>query len=37
VQNLLSPTLPAALLTVIGFHWLFGGTVIGFLASGAAE
>jgi len=23
------------LLTVIGFHWLFGGTVIGFLASAA--
>src|SRR5215211_6133281 len=27
--------LAAALLTVIGFHWLFGGTVMGFLASAA--
>ena len=35
LESLLSPTLAAALLTVIGFHWLFGGTVIGFLASAA--
>ncbi len=33
LENLLSPVLAAALLTVIGFHWLFGGTVIGFLVS----
>jgi MFS family permease len=33
LENLLSPALAAALLTVIGFHWLFGGTVIGFLLS----
>ena len=35
LESLLSPTLAAALLTVISFHWLFGGTVIGFLASAA--
>ncbi len=35
LESLLSPTLAAALLTVIGFHWLFGGTVIGFLVSAA--
>ena len=35
LENLLSPALAAALLTVIGFHWLFGGTVIGFLVSAA--
>ena len=35
LESLLSPTLAAALLTVIGFHWLFGGTVVGFLASAA--
>lgn len=33
LENLISPILAAALLTVISFHWLFGGTVIGFLAS----
>jgi len=33
MENLISPMLAAALLTVISFHWLFGGTVIGFLAS----
>ena len=33
LENLLSPVLAAALLTVIGFHWLFGGTVVGFLIS----
>jgi hypothetical protein len=35
LESLLSPALAAALLTVIGFHWLFGGTVIGFLDSAA--
>lgn len=35
LESLLSPILAAALLTVIGFHWLFAGTVIGFLASAA--
>src|SRR3954463_13482508 len=35
LENLLSPALAAALLTVISFHWLFGGTVIGFLCSAA--
>ena len=33
LESLLSPMLAAALLGVIGFHWLFGGTVIGFIAS----
>ncbi|WP_137909979.1 MULTISPECIES: MFS transporter [unclassified Burkholderia] len=35
MESLVSPMLAAALLTVIGFHWLFGGTVIGFLCSAA--
>src|SRR5918994_3973215 len=35
LESLLSPMMAAALLTVIGFHWLFGGTVLGFLASAA--
>ncbi|TPQ49312.1 MFS transporter [Prosthecomicrobium hirschii] len=35
LESLLSPTLAAALLSVIGFHWLFAGTVVGFLASAA--
>src|SRR5215213_7063974 len=35
LENLLSPTLAAALLTIISFHWLFGGTVVGFLVSAA--
>jgi MFS family permease len=35
LENLLSPILAALLLTVMGFHTLFGGTVIGFLASAA--
>src|SRR3954468_6677361 len=34
LENLLSPMLAAVLLTVINFHWLFGGTVVGFLCSG---
>ena len=33
LESLLSPALAAALLSVISFHWLFGGTAIGFLAS----
>jgi H+ antiporter protein len=33
MENLISPMLAAALLTVISFHWLFGGTAIGFVAS----
>ena len=32
-ESLVSPLLAAALLTVISFHWLFAGTVVGFLAS----
>jgi len=35
LENLLSPTLAAALLTVISFNMLFAGTVIGFLCSAA--
>src|SRR5215211_6894537 len=35
LESLLSPTLAAALLTVMSYHWLFGGTVIGFLCSAA--
>lgn len=35
LESLLSPALAAALLTVISFHGLFGGTVIGFMASAA--
>ncbi|MGY2049159.1 MFS transporter [Methylobacterium sp. JK268] len=35
LENLLSPALAAVLLTVINFHWLFGGTVVGFLCSAA--
>ena len=33
LENLLSPILAAALLTVIGFHWLFAGTSVGFVIS----
>ena len=33
LENLLSPILAAALLTVISFHWLFAGTSIGFIFS----
>lgn len=33
MESLVSPMLTAALLTVISFHWLFGGTVVGFIAS----
>lgn len=35
LENLISPMLAAALLTVVSFPFLFGGTVIGFLASAA--
>ena len=35
MESLVSPMLAAALLTVIGFHDLFVGTVVGFLASAA--
>jgi len=35
LENLVSPMLAAALVGIVGFHWLFGGTVIGFLASAA--
>ncbi len=35
MESLISPMLAAALLTVIGFHDLFAGTVVGFLASAA--
>ncbi len=33
LESLLSPMLAAALLTVINFHWLFGGTAVGFILS----
>jgi H+ antiporter protein len=33
LENLLSPMLAAALLSVISFHWLFSGTSIGFVLS----
>lgn len=33
MENLVSPALAAALLTLVEFHWLFAGTMIGFLAS----
>jgi MFS family permease len=33
LESLASPILAAALLSVISFHWLFGGTAIGFIAS----
>lgn len=35
LESLLSPTLAAALLTVVTFNWLFLGTVIGFFCSAA--
>ena len=35
MESLVSPMLAAALLAVIGFHDLFAGTVVGFLASAA--
>jgi MFS family permease len=33
LENLLSPALAGVLLAFISYHWLFGGTVIGFLGS----
>jgi MFS family permease len=33
LEMLLSPSIAAALLTAISFHWLFTGTAFGFLAS----
>jgi len=33
LESIVSPMLAAALLTVISFHWLFAGTVVGFLVS----
>lgn len=33
LESLLSPIFAAILLTVINFHWLFGGTSIGFVIS----
>ena len=35
MENLTSPILAAGLLTIISFHWLYAGTVIGFLCSAA--
>ncbi|ODM72071.1 MFS transporter [Bradyrhizobium elkanii] len=35
LENLLSPTLAAAILTIISFNILFAGTVVGFLCSAA--
>src|SRR5215216_5182194 len=35
MESLLSPTLAAALLTVVTFNWLFIGTVVGFFCSAA--
>jgi H+ antiporter protein len=35
LESVASPMLAAALLSVISFHWLFSGTVIGFLGSAA--
>ena len=33
LENLLSPALAGLLLLVMSYHWLFGGTVIGFVLS----
>ncbi|MFQ1699958.1 MFS transporter [Loktanella agnita] len=33
LENLISPALAGLLLLVISYHWLFGGTVIGFVIS----
>lgn len=35
LEALVSPMLATLLLTLINFHWLFSGTVLGFLASAA--
>jgi len=33
LESLLSPTIAAALLAFVSFHWLFAGTALGFLGS----
>ncbi|MEE9427052.1 MAG: MFS transporter, partial [Paracoccaceae bacterium] len=33
IENLVSPALAGFLLTLMSFHWLFGGTVVGFIGS----
>lgn len=33
MEALLSPSIAAALLTIVSFHWLFAGTAIGFVIS----
>ncbi|MGQ7794059.1 MFS transporter [Faunimonas sp. B44] len=35
LENLISPTLAGLLLLVMSYHWLFGGTVVGFIGSAA--
>ena len=35
LENLVSPMFAGLLLAVMSYHWLFGGTVIGFLGSAA--
>ncbi|WP_306224478.1 MFS transporter [Bosea beijingensis] len=35
LESIVSPMLAAALLTIINFHWLFAGTVVGFMVSAA--
>ena len=35
LENLISPALAGILLTIMSYHWLFGGTVAGFIASAA--
>lgn len=35
LENLISPALAGALLLVMSYHWLFSGTVVGFLCSAA--
>lgn len=35
LENLVSPALAGFLLTIMNYHWLFGGTVIGFIGSAA--
>lgn len=35
MENLISPALAGLLLAFMSYHWLFGGTVVGFVASAA--
>ncbi|MEO0978391.1 MAG: MFS transporter [Pseudomonadota bacterium] len=35
IENLLSPVVAAVLIGLVGYHWLFTGTVFGFLISAA--